>query len=59
LWGDPQIAAAASLVGAFAWSNTASHDAALLTRLPPGVYTAEVSGAAGDTGVALVEIYEV
>jgi hypothetical protein len=57
--GDPQIAAAASLVGAFAWSDPASHDSALLTTLPPGVYTVEVSGEAGDSGVALVEVYEV
>jgi len=27
--------------------------------LPPGPYTAEISGASGDTGVALVEVYEV
>jgi hypothetical protein len=34
-------------------------DAALLVTLPPGDYTALVSGTAGGTGVALVEIYEV
>jgi hypothetical protein len=27
--------------------------------LPPGAYTAEVSGASGDSGMALVEVYEV
>jgi hypothetical protein len=27
--------------------------------LPPGAYTAEVAGSSGDTGVALVEVYEV
>lgn len=45
-------------VGAFAL-NTGSRDAALLTTLPPGSYTAQVSGVAGGTGEALVEIYEV
>jgi len=29
----------------------------VLVTLPPGDYTAEVSGASGDTGVALVEVY--
>jgi hypothetical protein len=27
--------------------------------LAPGAYTAQVSGASGDTGVALIEVYEV
>jgi hypothetical protein len=31
----------------------------LLTSLPPGTYTAQVSGANGGTGEALIEIYEV
>ena len=35
-----------------------SKDAALLVTLEPGIYTAQVEGAAGTTGVALVEIYE-
>lgn len=35
-----------------------SKDAALITDLEPGVYTAQVSGVASTTGVALVEIYE-
>jgi hypothetical protein len=57
--GDSQIASVASSVGAFAWPNPASHDSALLVTLPPGAYTALVAGASGDTGIALVEIYEV
>jgi glucose/arabinose dehydrogenase len=57
--GNPQIAAAALSVGAFPWTNLSSNDSALLLTLPPGAYTAEVSGASGDTGVALVEIYDV
>jgi hypothetical protein len=31
----------------------------LLINLAPGAYTAQVSGVAGTTGVALVEVYEV
>jgi sugar lactone lactonase YvrE len=57
--GDPQIASAASAVGAFSWTNSASDDSAILVTLPPGAYTAQVSGASGDTGVALIEVYEV
>ena len=36
-----------------------SNDSAILVTLPPGPYTAQVSGASGHTGVALVEVYEV
>jgi glucose/arabinose dehydrogenase len=57
--GDAQVSAAAATVGAFAWTNPASLDSALLVTLPPGAYTAEVAGASGDTGVALIEIYDV
>jgi hypothetical protein len=57
--GNPQISAAASSVGAFGWSSAASKDSAILATLPPGSYTVQVSGVAGDTGVALVEVYEV
>jgi hypothetical protein len=56
--GDPEIAAAAS-VGAFAWSDPASSDCALLVTLPPGAYTANITGINGSSGVALVEVYEV
>jgi hypothetical protein len=31
----------------------------LLITLPPGAYTAQVSGNGGTTGVALLEAYEV
>lgn len=34
-------------------------DAALLVLLPPGSYTAQVSGAANTSGIALCEVYEV
>ncbi len=57
--GNAQISAAANSVGAFAWSSSASKDSAILVTLPPGAYTVQVSGASGDSGVALVEVYEV
>jgi hypothetical protein len=57
--GDPLISATASAVGAFSWGTAATSDSAILITLPPGPYTAQVSGASGDTGVALVEVYEV
>jgi LCCL domain/Immunoglobulin I-set domain/MBG domain len=56
--GDAVIAGASTAVGAFAL-NSQHADSALLITLPPGAYTAQVSGAGGTTGVALVEIYEV
>jgi hypothetical protein len=52
------IANIAAGVGAFPLTAN-SRDAALLLTLPPGSYTALVSGAANTTGVALVEVYEV
>jgi YVTN family beta-propeller protein len=57
--GDAAIAAAAARVGAFPWTDPSSDDSALLVTLPPGAYTAVVSGANGDSGVSLVEVYEV
>jgi DNA-binding beta-propeller fold protein YncE len=56
--GNPEIAQAASAVGAFAWTNPASADSALLATLPPGSYTAFVTGESG-AGTALVEVYAV
>jgi hypothetical protein len=49
----------AASVGAFAWSNASSNDSAFLVTLPPGGYTAQVAGQSGDSGLALIEIYEV
>jgi hypothetical protein len=57
--GSSDVSEAASSVGAFAWGDPSSHDSALLITLPPGNYTAEASGASGDSGVAIVEVYEV
>jgi hypothetical protein len=57
--GDTQIASTAQTVGGFKWTDPTSKDSALLITLPPGNYTANVAGASGDTGVAIVEVYEV
>jgi hypothetical protein len=56
--GDATITSTAAAVGAFAWGNTSSHDAAVVTTLPIGTYTAQIAGESGDTGDALVEIYD-
>lgn len=59
LGNDPALLIdAASRVGAFPLV-AGSRDAAMLLSLPPGTYSAQVSGAGTSTGVALVEIYEV
>jgi hypothetical protein len=50
-------AATFSTVGAFNLTAR-SLDAALVTFLAPGTYTAQVTGVRATTGVALVEIYE-
>jgi cyclophilin family peptidyl-prolyl cis-trans isomerase len=57
--GDAQISAAGSRVGAFPLVNGGSKDAALLVTLPPGNYSAQVTGADGGTGIGLIEVYEV
>jgi YVTN family beta-propeller protein len=55
--GSPQIAAAAARVGAFAWTDPTSQDAAVLVTLPPGAYTAEVNPTINPYGNALIEVY--
>jgi phosphodiesterase/alkaline phosphatase D-like protein len=59
-WSSPanaaEVVAAAAASGAFALAN-GSRDAALLLTLPPGSYSAQVSGAGNGTGSALIEIY--
>lgn len=61
-WGDAanisEIPSATVKVGAFAL-ETGSGDAVILVTLPPGVYTANLSGVAGATGNGLVEVYRV
>jgi hypothetical protein len=56
--GTAALKAAFASVGAFAFAADASRDAALAIELPPGAYTATVSGRNNTTGVALVEVYE-
>jgi hypothetical protein len=53
-----EISATAAAVGAFALP-AGSRDAALVTTLPAGNYTAIVSGVGNTTGTALVELYVV
>jgi hypothetical protein len=57
--GSSEISSTAASVGAFAWSVPGSHDSALVITLPPGNYTAAAAGTNNDTGVAIVEVYEV
>lgn len=57
--GTAELKAAFSSVAAFAFSADNSRDSALVSTLQPGSYTAQVSGVANTTGVALIEIYEV
>ncbi|HZZ18221.1 MAG TPA: hypothetical protein VFE25_02570 [Opitutaceae bacterium] len=52
-----QVATTTTAVGAFALPS-GSADCALLLNLPPGAYTAVVSGVGGTSGVALVEAYQ-
>jgi hypothetical protein len=49
---------ASTKVGAFPLA-AGSRDAAILINLPPGTYSAQVTGPGTTTGVALVEVYEV
>lgn len=53
-----EIARAATLTGAFSLAS-GTKDAAVVVTLAPGAYTAQVAGAGGTSGVALVEIYEI
>jgi outer membrane protein assembly factor BamB len=53
----PRLQQAALDTGAFALEPGAA-DSAVLVTLMPGLYTVQVSGVGGGTGVALVEVYE-
>jgi hypothetical protein len=63
--GMPALREAAAQVGAFALMEIRDSvlrtglDAAMLITLPPGSYTAKLSGFEGATGIGLIEIYEV
>ena len=54
---DASLASTFPSIGAFALTP-GSRDAALVVTLPPGSYTAQVSGVGNTTGVAIVEVYE-
>lgn len=60
-WGNAtssaELAAATTTTGAFALAND-SKDAALLINLDPGVYSAHVFSTDGNTGITLLEVYE-
>lgn len=56
--GTTALTNAFAQVGAFVLASNSSRDSALLVTLPPGNYTAQVSGEGNTTGVALVEVYE-
>ena len=59
-WGrEAQLTMVGNSVGAFALSEPGSRDAVMLVTLPPGSYTAQVSGMNNGTGIALVEVYDV
>lgn len=56
--GDALLAATSASVGAFPITNPSGKDAMLVMTLPPGSYTAQVSGVENMIGTVLVEIYE-
>lgn len=55
--GTAQVVAAEAASGAFGLT-VGSLDSAYVGSFAPGAYTATVSGAGGDTGVALVEVWD-
>ncbi|WP_414661302.1 DUF1800 family protein [Horticoccus sp. 23ND18S-11] len=59
-WATTTVGGATTFgsVGAFGLT-TGSRDAALTATLQPGSYTAQVTGVANATGIALVEVYDV
>lgn len=52
-----QLSSRSAQVGAFALA-AGSRDAAMLITLQPGSYTVHVTGVAGASGVALIEVYD-
>jgi len=55
-WSGSRLSTAFTTVGAF--PLTSSADCALIATLPPGSYSAVVSGFNQTTGIALVEVYD-
>ncbi len=56
--GTTALTNAFTSVAAFNFGSATSKDAAIVVTLPPGTYSAQVSGVGGTTGVALIELYE-
>ena len=56
--GDATVAGVSAQVGAFPLAGPGSLDAALVTSLAPGAYTANVSGGTNGTDIALAEVYD-
>jgi hypothetical protein len=56
--GDATVLAVGNAVGAFALPSGTSKDAALVTTLAGGVYSAKVFGANATTGTVLAEVYD-
>jgi len=59
-WGvnAAQVSSTGSAVGAFPLNDPNSTDAALVTTFGSGAYSAQVTGAGGGSGNALVEVYD-
>jgi hypothetical protein len=57
--GSAQLVAAAAAVAAFPLAGAGTKDSVVLVTLPPGPYSARVSGAAGAGGTVIIEAYEV
>jgi hypothetical protein len=62
-WGTPPsnataVTSADTATGAFALTSTSSLDAALVTNLSSGAYTAQVSGKGTASGFAIAEVYD-
>jgi BspA type Leucine rich repeat region (6 copies)/Putative Ig domain/Immunoglobulin domain len=62
-WGTPTsnaaaVTAADTATGAFALTSNASLDSAVVTNLPAGSYTVQISGKNGATGNVIAEVYD-
>jgi hypothetical protein len=57
-WSGSAADAAAFAAAGMGALTAGSKDSALLVTLEPGIYTLQVNGAAGTSGVGLVELYE-
>ena len=53
-----EFAAGAGAAGAFAFAE-GSADAAMVINLAPRIYTLQLGGVAGASGIGLIEVYEV